>query len=156
MSLDLSFDRIRRQQCNLFRFHRHRSPGTTRVVTPALPPSALHWALVGRSDGTRAQFIISHRASRFADMALRQATAALPPGRRQRRRGNRRGHEGINCYLLPADDRRRADGRGARCPLRREGRRHWPLQLQFFLFCSGCKWGGLRTAARPPRLPQIN
>jgi hypothetical protein len=58
MSLDLSFDRIRRQQCNLFRFHRHRSPGTTRVVMPALPPSALHWALAGRSDGTRAQFIL--------------------------------------------------------------------------------------------------
>jgi len=73
MSLDLSFDRIRGQQCNLFRFHRHRSPDTTRVVTPALPPSALHWALAGRSDGTRAQFILLYGASGFAGTALLDA-----------------------------------------------------------------------------------
>ena len=68
MSLDLSFNRIRRPQCNLFRFHRHRSPGT--IVTSALPPSVLHWPLAGHSDGTRAQLIVSHRASRFAGTAM--------------------------------------------------------------------------------------
>ena len=70
MSLDLSFDRIRRPQCNLFRFHRHRSPGTTRVMTSALPPSVLHWSLAGCNDVTRAQFIVSHRASGFAGTAM--------------------------------------------------------------------------------------
>ena len=39
-------------------------------MTFALPPSILHWALVGRSDGTRAQFIVSHRTSEFAGTAL--------------------------------------------------------------------------------------
>ena len=77
MSLDLSFDRIRRPQCNLFRFHRHRSPGTTRVVTSALPPSVLHWALAGRSDDTRAQFIVSHRTSGFAGTSLKVFAAKL-------------------------------------------------------------------------------